>query len=103
MGIKRGNLELEIISQRELHEIAQKIGSIRAGSTKASELLNRVSWYERQLFSGTFYYALTENMKKSENRLLQNYFFLHNDHASSNSEEGMGFVYVIKGRKYTKQ
>ena len=56
-------------------------------------------------YSGTMYYAKTDNMMKAENRLLDTALDTgggrHNSHSVSNAKEAPGHVYVIKGKKFS--
>ena len=76
-------------------------GVIYAGSTKDPE--ERADQHERNGFSGTMYYAKTQNMRLAENRLLKSRKgdYRYNDHETSNQDEKPGYVYLIKGRKYS--
>lgn len=94
-----GNIRnLYEVSQKELKDIAEGYGVIRAGAT--NDIKRRIGQYERDGYSGEVYFAKTTNMKYAENSLLHNYYFRHNVHQSSNVSDEPGYVYVIKGKRY---
>ena len=86
-------------TQQELHEIADVPGAIRAGSTKNPK--QRLQDYRQEGYSGTMYYTRTDNMYRAETRLLQGHEFRHNMHDVSNASEERGFVYVVKGKRFS--
>ena len=81
-----------------LHALSEERGAIRAGSTVDPR--QRSYGYKAEGYSGTMYYAWTDNMREAENDLLQSHAYLHNIHSRSNSAPKEGYVYVIKGRRY---
>ena len=84
-------------TQGELHDIIEENGAIRCGAT--TDIERRRDEYEDEGYSGTMFYAETQNMMFAEDKLLEIRVPLHNVHESSNAQEEEGFVYVIKGRK----
>ena len=94
----RGNLQMREVTHGQLREISEQNYAVRAGSTIDPE--QRAGQYEREGYSGTMYFAKTENMNKAESKLLQDYTYTHNVHQSSNSPSEPGYSYVIKGRRY---
>ena len=91
-------LQKVIITQRELFEKHQEPGIIRVGATNNPE--RRKNEYRRKRFIGTMYFAYTRNMKRLENRLLDDCNDCrHNHQRKSNAKEKEGFVYVIQGQR----
>ena len=82
-----------------LHTVADQRGAIRAGST--IDPRQRARQYAREGYSGTLYYANTENMMRAENTLFENHTFRHNVQLRSNSPQDPGYVYVIKGKRFS--
>ena len=87
---------------QELHKIADSddYGIVRVGATIDPE--RRRDEYERDGYGGTMYYAQTDNMFYAENRLLELKEYRHNIQEESNAQPEKGYVYVIKGRQYSK-
>ena len=83
-----------------LIDMRNEYGVIYAGSTKVPK--ERASQHERNGYSGTMYYAKTQNMRHAEKRLLDSKKggYRYNDHQTSHQEEEPGYVYLIKGKKY---
>lgn len=98
MAKKRGNIELIKVKQVDLYEIADQNFSIRCGATIDPSA--RAKQYERYGYSGTMYYSETQNMKKAENKLLENYTFLHNIYERSGVDSEPGYIYIIKGKRF---
>lgn len=96
---KKGNLTIQHTTQMDLHNLAAEHGSIRVGVT--TDLDARIRSYENKGYSGTFYVAPTQNMMQAENRLLSGYDFRHNQQNQSNASDKPGWVYLIRGRKYS--
>ena len=86
-----------LIAQGDLHEIIQEYGAIRCGAT--IDIERRRDEYEEEGYSGTMFYAETQNMMFAEDKLLDIRVPRHNVQEVSNAQEEGGFVYVIKGRK----
>ena len=89
------------MSFKELSEIADQNGAIRAGATIDPERRKRT--YGADGYSGTMFYSWTENMRRAENRLFEQHTFRHNIHNRSNCQPESGYVYVIKGKLYGQQ
>jgi hypothetical protein len=87
------------VSQAELNEIAQEVGSIRVGATEHNPN-KRANQYEDEGYSGVMYYSKTTNMQLAENKLLE-HNTRHNKHKRSNIGDGPGYVYVIVGKKFS--
>ncbi len=87
----------EKVTQSKLQEIADERSAIRAGSTGDPD--KRARDYAQEGYAGTLYYAPTENMMKSEDKILRGRNFRHNEQELSNASESPGNVYVIKGKK----
>ena len=83
-----------------LIDMCNEYGVIYVGSTEDPE--ERADQHERNGFSGTMYYAETQNMKQAENKLFdaKKGSYRYSDHQASNQEEEPGYVYLIKGKKY---
>ena len=71
-------------------KVLAKPGAIRVGST--GDIAARQSQYQHEGYSGTIYYARTENMRVAEDRLLQGKKPRHNEHRVSNSDEERGYT-----------
>lgn len=102
LGIEATDTHLQVsgpVSINHLHTVAQQRGAIRAGSTIDPK--QRARQYAQEGYSGTLYYASTENMMKAENTLFEKHTFRHNVHSRSNSPQDPGYVYVIKGKKFS--
>jgi hypothetical protein len=101
----RGNIrELVEVSQRDLLNMIEfETHIIRAGASVDCD--KRAYGYQRERFSGTMFYARTQNMMKAEDKLLEagrrNNNLIHNLQQFSNMPEARGFVYIIQGRKYS--
>lgn len=80
----------------ELLEIANERGSVRVGSTINPN--SRASSYASDGYRGTMYVVSTNNMRRSEDRLLAA-GTRHNVQSYSNAAEDEGFVYVIVGQR----
>ena len=85
------------IAQRDLQDIIEEKGAIRCGAT--IDIERRRDEYEDEGYSGTMFYAETQNMMFAEDKLLEIRVPRHNVQEVSNAQEEEGFVYVIKGRK----
>lgn len=99
-----GNINIVQVTQKELLDmIENETHVIRTGATINDE--KRASQYEREGYSGTMYVAHTQNMNMAENRLLEsaaeNNSCKWNVQQTSNKEDDKGYVYVIKGKRYT--
>ena len=94
----RGHLKTEKVSQKELHQITGQKGSVYVGSSV--DIQQRTGQHQREGYSGTVYYASTDNMMRAEDKLLQQNPGRHNIQQQSNAEQGKGYVYGIKGRKH---
>lgn len=100
-----GNIrEIVQVSQKDLHDmIENETHVIRVGAT--TDVDQRASQYEREGYSGIMYFARTENMKRAEDKLLE--IAMENDsgkwnvHEKSNVGEGDGYIYAIKGKRFT--
>ena len=96
---KRGNIHhIQEVDSLQLDAIAQERGVIRFGST--IDPRRRAYQYERQSYSGVMFYTFVYNMKRAEDYLLQ-YGGRHNVHRKSGARQRPGYVYLIKGRKYS--
>ena len=94
-----GNIrELIEVSFGELKEIGQKRGASYVGSTV--NLDGRADQHERDGYSGVMFYFRTKNMMRAEDELLE-YPGVHNVYEWSGAQAKPGYVYVIKGRKYS--
>ena len=85
------------ILQRDLEEIIEWHGSIRTGAT--TRIGARRGEYQNEGYTGTMYYAKTQNMMLAEDRLLAIRVPRYNEHANSNAPEDKGYVYVINGQR----
>ena len=86
------------MTHRRLHQIIRSNKkAIRAGATKDHE--QRKGQYEREGYSGTMYYANTDNMKSAEDKLFKIKVPPENVQTRSNISEEPGYVYVIVGTK----
>ena len=92
--------EIQPCTQRELHRIAAKNGSIRGGATISPDA--RANSYEHGGYSGKMYVAKTENMMTAEDKILK-HGLRHNQHDRSNAQAVPGFIYIIKGKKIEKK
>ena len=81
--------------------MCNEYGVIYAGSTEDPE--ERARKHQRKGFSGTLYYVETQNMRQAENRLFdaKEGSYRYNNHQASNHGEEPGYVYLIKGKKYS--
>jgi len=96
----RGTIrEIIEVSQAELNDIAQEVGSIRVGATEHYPN-KRANQYEDEGYSGVMYYSRSNNMQLAENKLLENNT-RHNKYRRSNAGDGPGYVYVIVGKKFS--
>ena len=96
---ENGNIHIhKVATFKELHQIAAQSGVIRVGATNDPN--RRANQYEREGYSGQMYYFKTENMRKAEDKLLEQAAGIHNVQQRSNAENKPGYVYAIKGRKY---
>jgi len=100
-------LRLVKVSQKKLFKIAAKPGSVRVGSTR--DYHQRAGSYQTPSgggYTGKFYVAKTDNMMKTEDRVLATSRNAgrgrHNHHGVSNAKKKPGHVYVIKGQKRCK-
>ena len=84
------------ISQRDLQEIIERHGSIRTGATTRIDA--RRGEYQNEGYTGTMYYAETQNMMLAEDGLLAIRVPRYNTQEESNAQEEEGYVYVINGR-----
>ena len=57
------------VTQKKLHNIILRKGAVRAGATEDCEFSR--DQHEDEGYSGTMYYANTNNMKRAENKLLE--------------------------------
>ena len=89
------------VSAKTLHKVASGKGAVRSGSTV--DVQRRAGEYQAEGYSGTMYYAKTQNMKTAEDRLLQAGPGIHNAMKKSGAQKKGGFVYAIKGKKYHKK
>jgi hypothetical protein len=90
-------LQLKKVTQGDLKDIIEEHGSIRVGVT--TRIDDRMCEYQDEGYTGTMYYADTENMWLAENRLLRIRIPLHNEQEESNAQEEKGWVYVISGQR----
>ena len=99
MAQKGGNIRVhKVATFNELQQIAAQSGGIRVGATDDPN--RRANEHEREGYSGQMYYFKTENMRKAEDKLLEQAPGIHNVQQRSNAEDKPGYVYAIKGRKY---
>lgn len=99
MAKRSGNIREQVpVSFKDLQTIAGQRGAIRVGATEHPQ--DRASQYQSEGYSGVMYHFKTENMRKAENRLLQQTGTQHNVQQRSNAEDRPGYVYAIQGRKY---
>ena len=80
----------------QLLEIAKGSNNVYVGSTDNPN--RRAEEHDRE-YSGVMYTFRTENMRKDEDKLLQETPGKYNEQRKSNAENKPGFVYVIIGRK----
>ena len=98
MATHKGELETKWCkTQYNLFQQAEKTNNVRVGST--IDVYRRAGEHEREGYSGTMYYAKTENMMKAEDRLLE-YPGDYNKDEWSGAKEKAGFIYVIRGKQY---
>lgn len=91
-------LEKKTATVTQLHQIAEKNGSVYTGSTV--DPWRRRSEHQYNGFGGTMYVARTDNMMRAEDQLLQ-HGLRHNQQLRANHDPCPGYVYVINGRKYS--
>ena len=88
------------VTQKQLAHIASQPYAIRKGATVNPP--SRAAQYSHEGYRGVMYEAPTQNMKRAENKLLENPG-IHNQQTHSNVAEKPGHVYVVKGRKSSKK
>ena len=93
-GNIRGNSS---VSFGELQKLAAGKSVARVGATENPG--ERAQQYAREGYSGQMYQSRTQNMRKAEDRLLQQ-GGTHNVQERSNAPDKPGYVYALKGRKY---
>jgi hypothetical protein len=102
---RRGYIrEIVEVSQGELLDMISNGKSVvRAGASV--DCNKRANGYEHDRYSGVMYAARTKNMMKAEDKLLEagrrNNSCIHNQQQLSNMPESPGFVYAIKGKKFS--
>lgn len=86
---------LEKTTIHDLESKATEQKTFRAGATTEPE--RRRGEYERDNgYTGTMYYAATQNMKKAEDRLLAVCPCAMNKQRTSNVQEEKGYVYILQ-------
>ena len=94
-----GNIrKLSKVSFGKLKEIGQDRGAIYVGST--DDVNGRADDHEDDGYSGIMYYSRTKNKMRDEDKLLE-HPGIHNVQLWSGAQPKPGYVYVIKGRKYS--
>jgi len=78
----------------DLESKARERKTIRTGATTDPERRKRE--YEYDGYTGTMYFAATQNMKKAEDRLLAICHCKENEQRKSNAKSEPGYVYVIQ-------
>ena len=78
----------------DLESKARERKTIRTGATTEPERRKRE--YERDGYTGTMYFAATQNMKRAEDRLLAVCPCAMNMQRTSNVKEEPGYVYIIQ-------
>ena len=86
------------VSFGELQKIAAGKSVARVGATENPQ--QRAGQYAREGYSGQMYKFKTQNMRKAEDKLLQQSAGTHNVQERSNAPDEPGYVYALKGRKY---
>ena len=88
-----------IVSRERLHKIAKENTAVRCGETTRDNPKLRRGEYSRdsnyQDRNYIMYTCKTENVKKSENDLLNIKDWPRNTQTSSNADKKSGYVYVI--------
>ena len=98
MAQRGGNIrDHKSVSFRELQKIAAGNYVARVGATEDPK--QRAGQYASQGYSGEMYQFKTQNMRKAEDKLLQQ-AGTHNVQQRSNAPDKSGYVYALKGRKY---
>ena len=98
MAQRGGNIrDHKSVSFGELQKVAAGKSVARVGATENPQ--QRADQYAREGYSGQMYQFRTQNMRKAEDRLLQQ-AGTHNVQERSNAPDKPGYVYAIKGRKY---
>ena len=99
MAQRGGNIrDHKPVSFGELQKIAAGKSVARVGATENPQ--QRADQYASEGFSGQMYEFKTQNMRKAEDRLLQQSAGTHNVQERSNAPDKPGYVYALKGRKY---
>ncbi len=90
-------VSVQEVTQAQLQIKAQLPNAPRVGATKDPQ--RRAGEYGREGYTGTMFYARTENMKQAENRLLQDCTYAKtcaaNAQKKSNAQPEPGYVYVL--------
>ena len=98
MAQRGGNIrDHKPVSFGELQKVAAGKSVARVGATEDPS--QRAGQYAREGYSGEMYQSKTQNMRKAEDRLLQQ-AGTHNVQQKSNAPDKPGYVYALKGRKY---
>lgn len=71
--------------------------AVRAGISNDPN--RRAGSYGRDNYRGEMFYAPTEDMRGSENRMFEDRKYKYNDQGKSNAQSVPGYKYVIKGEK----
>ena len=98
MATNNGELETKKCNQEELFKIhAKKPNNLMVGAT--TNVADYAAKYKSKGYSGTMYYAATDNMKMKANKLLHDNPGKYNENERSGVPETEGFIYVIRGKK----